>query len=149
MSISSSIDINLTDKYSNISTKDILQLLLNNGWVLSHNGSISYIPLGDKECVNWQIDSIIKYNDLIKLIIEKEKNMEPNGLILTWKNTKIGGQFLFWGHGKLSVNTNLTRQVISLTNNLEITNFQWYLTRILPILQDSFEIESFSCEEIR
>jgi hypothetical protein len=149
MSISASIDIDLKQKSNqNISTTNILDVLLTNGWTILHDGTISYIPLGDKECSDWQINSLISFSDLRNLIIEKEKAHEVNGLILTWENTKSGGIFLFGdNNNSLSFIINLTRKVLKLQDGCEITDFLWYLEKILPPLNHAFGIELFSFEE--
>ena len=148
MSITASVDINLIKKDSqHAGTNEILEILLLSGWTLMHDNTIGYIPLGDKECSNWQLDTVIKISDLKNIILEKEKNNEVNGLILTWGNTKIGGIFLFWGNGNLSLTINLTRKTILLNDNLEITDFMWYLEKLLPPLNNAFGIDSFICEE--
>ena len=127
----------------------IIDNLMANGWQLNDQGKISYLPLGDKDNYDWQIQQDIDYLDLLKIVKNKELNNEPVGIIMSWKNTTIGISIIIRKEGTLSIDLNINRQDFALNDHYKITDFQWYLKRLLPCLDDAFGVESFSCEQHR
>jgi hypothetical protein len=127
----------------------IIDNLMANGWQLNDQGKISYLPLGDKDNYDWQIQQDIDYLDLLKIVKNKELNNEPVGIIMSWKNTAIGISIIIRKEGTLSIDLNINRQDFALNDHYKITDFQWYLKRLLPCLDDAFGVESFSCEQHR
>ena len=151
MSISASIDITLKDlNNTRCLAVEVIQILMNCEWNLHHNGDISYQPIGTKKIVTWE-HRAITFEDLTKILKIKEDAHEINGVIITWKDTDIGGDLLFWPKKisckTLSLNFNAFRPTIKLQENYEITDFQWYLEKLLPPLNDAFGVEYFSFEQ--
>jgi hypothetical protein len=134
---------------STTSSSKIIDNLMANGWQLNDQGKISYLPLGDKDNFDWQIQQDIDYLDLLKIVKNKELNNEPVGIIMSWKNTAIGISIIIRKEGILSIDLNINRQDFALNNHYEITDFQWYLKRLLPCLDATFGVESFSFEQHR
>ncbi len=155
MSVSASIDIKLSEiKRTQISATEIIEVLVSSGWNLFHGEYLSYLPLGDKDDFDWQDKKDMSWNALTKIIEAKEQAKEIVGIMMTWENTKIGGDFLFWPPktsycNTFSLSTNNNRQVISLTNDYNITDFQWYLPKLLIPLNKAFTIESFKLDHYR
>jgi hypothetical protein len=57
--------------------------------------------------------------------------------------------FIFHSNEKLSIDLVLNRKIMSGLNNLEITDSNWYLTRLLPIFHDNdIEVCAFSFNEL-
>ena len=96
MSISATININLArHKSQDISTFEIIKVLKDFGWSLTHDGYTSYLPLGDKDDFEWQSKKNMNFDSVKKLILMKESSEELIGIILTWQTSDIGGVFLF------------------------------------------------------
>ncbi|MBD3231043.1 hypothetical protein GF322_00070 [Candidatus Dependentiae bacterium] len=138
MSVSANIDIHLATKKSTI---EIIKILTDSGWNIFHNGYIEYLPLGDKDDFDWQTEKI-SIEHLMKILQAKQNANEVIGIIMTWKDTGIGGTFLFWTSEKyetFSLGIGIERQKIELIDDYEITNFQWYLPKLLlPLNADYF-----------
>ncbi len=148
MSTDASIDITLTrtDK-KNISAMTIIKKLLTHSWTLNDYGKVSYLPIGDNENYSWEQNDI-DVKSILKILEEKERLGEVIGINMTWKETNIGGSFLLWNDGTLSINLNINRQIISNDYGYQITDVNWYLTRLLPALnQDGMVIEYFEYSE--
>lgn len=91
---------------------------------------------------DWKYASL-NFEALIDIFKEKEIKKETTGVCLFWKNTSIGGSFSFFYDNTFSININEDRQLIPLAENYKITNFQWYLEKILPPLNNCFGIDFF------
>ncbi|NLW48571.1 MAG: hypothetical protein GXY86_14740 [Firmicutes bacterium] len=145
MSTSASINIRLNCEY--VSPTKIINIFLDNGWTFNDNGFISYLPIGDNDDFNWQSKNIDK-DYLIKILAKKEQKKELIGVVITWKDTEIGGQLLIWDKGDISISLTLNRKLIDTDKSDRITDVNWYLKRILPIFPvNNLDIESFCYEE--
>jgi hypothetical protein len=151
MSINASINIGLhSNGKNNLLCSNIIQLLINEGWSLTHNNFKCYLPLHDNDVSNWTANDTLSNIELFEIIKLKEKQREVVGIMLTWQNTPIACDFLFFPENfytKFSINLDANRPVINLTQNLTLTDFQWYLEKILPPINEQFGIEYFACEE--
>jgi len=116
---------------------------------LSHDGFIGYIPLGDKDVFEWQ-EKEISIKTLTDILKAKQDANEIIGITMSWKDTGIGGDFLFWPKNELltfSMNINGTRQTIELESDYKITDFQWYLPKLLMSLNKVWTVEYFSFDQ--
>lgn len=148
MSIDANIMIGITNDINQPhSAIEIIEVLLKNGWSITHNNRVSYLAAGDKDNSEWIFTDKINIHNLEAIIKEKENEKEVVGIVLTWDNTDIGGAVLFWPNNKISLGLDSNRQIISFQNDYTITDFQWYLQKILPPLNDVFGVEYFSCDE--
>ncbi len=100
MSVSASIDVMLSKNLQRSAT-GIIQVLVNSGWTLTHDGYIGFLPLGDKDDFDWKAEKI-DIETLNSIIKEKECANELVGVTMTWKDTDFGGAFLFWHLGGFS-----------------------------------------------
>jgi hypothetical protein len=148
MSVSASIQIELKKEIlENVSIVKIVHLLLNFGWTLNDHGKTSYLPVGDRDVFDWQYEDV-SFNHLKKVIQEKEKIGEVVGIVMTWKDENVGGSFLFFGKGKLSVSLDINRKLLVDSKEFKITDVNWYLERLLPIFnQGETLVEYFTYEE--
>ena len=137
--------INITISSSTKSILELIEVLLNNGWSVKDHGHISYLPLGDEDAFNWQHIAIEAWLKIVEIFKQKEKNRELIGLVMTWKDTNIGGEFLFFPDGQLlAVSWGVNRKVLK--HCADFTDHSWYLTRVLaPLLQEGIVIESVQC----
>jgi hypothetical protein len=148
MSIVASIEISLVeDKTRSISAVNVINVLKNFGWSLVHDNHTSYLPIGDKDDFDWQSEKNMDFLLLAKIIVQKEAAGELIGLILTWQTSDIGIVFLFYMDKTISISASINRQTIALANNYAITDFQWYLEKLLLPLNEAFGVEYFSCEQ--
>jgi hypothetical protein len=137
--------INITISSSTKSILELIGVLLNNGWSVKDHGHISYLPLGDEDAFNWQHIAIAAWPKMVEILKQKEKNRELIGLVMTWKDANIGGEFLFFPDGQLlAVSLSVNRK--ALKHCADFTDHSWYLTRILvPLLKEGIVIESVQC----
>ena len=97
MAISASLGVYLTDNgIKRKSAIEIIQVLIDSGWILIHNEYISYISLGSSDRSNWQTTKNMSIEELMQILQKKEGKKEIIGVRMTWQNTDIGGDFLFW-----------------------------------------------------
>ncbi len=150
MSISASIDINLS-KYEGkrIPAHEIIAVLVEAGWNLFPNGYLHYLTLGNNNVFDQIAEKDLYWEILLKMITVKELSHETFGIMLTWQNTDIGISFLFpphkEGYNPFSIRIESNRQIIHLTNTYNITDFYWYLPKLLIPLNDAFYVEGFRC----
>lgn len=147
MSVSASIDIQFVQKENDrMSSIAVLQKLIQFGWTFNDYGLVSYLPIGDNDDYDWQREDI-SIDSIMNIISVKEQNRENIGVVLTWKDTDIGGQFLLWNDGNLSINLtiNLKRlEGIDESKNIKITDVNWYFTRLIPAFKGK-ELSVESC----
>lgn len=143
MSVSASIDVELNFK-SNTSMLVVIQSLLNFGWSFDYEGSVFYLPVGDDDDFDWK-RSDISTDVLLDIFRKKEQLGELIGVTMTWQETEIGGEFLFWHDASLSVNLSVNRKCVE---EYGYTDINWYMEKIIPALKiDSIRVESFSFSE--
>jgi hypothetical protein len=137
--------INISMSSNTKSTIELIEILLNNGWSVKDHGHISYLPLGDKDTFNWQHAAIPSWPKIVETLKQKEKNRETIGLVMTWKDVNIGGEFLFFPDGRqLAISWSVNRR--TLKHCADFTDHSWYLSRILmPLLKECIVIESVRC----
>ena len=119
---------------------EIVSLLLESGWTLDCNGDVSYLPLGDAGLFDWQHVPIEEQNKVFEEIRRKELQGELISLSMFWKDTLIGGEFLFSPKGDLAFIATAKRKTIQ--NCDRYTDVTWYLQRLIPPLRSgglSFE----------
>jgi len=129
-----------------MSSIKLIQRLLNYGWDLNDNGKVSYLPLGDNDEFAWRAESISS-ESLLAILNEKEQQGELVGIVLTWKDSRVGGDFLVYKDGTLSISLSINRKIIEDVEG-EITDLNWYLVKLLPVFKcDGWQVKSFSYEE--
>jgi len=153
MSVSASIQISLSNENNmNVPGSKILPILTHSGWrIFTTSGKVGYLSAESNNDFDWKYASL-NFETLIDIFKEKEMKKETTGVCLFWGNTSIGGSFSFLYDNTMhtfSININEDRQLITLAENYNITNFQWYLEKLLPPLNNCFGIDFFSCNELR
>ena len=82
------------------------------------------------------------------ILITKARSNEEIGVIMTWQDTNIGGIFSFRNNDSIFVSLIMNRKIYFDKNNFQITDVNWYLTRLLPALnQGEMRVEYFTYEE--
>lgn len=146
MSISASIGFNFYSSSVEITPLLLINILISNGWSLLDCGRKSYLPIGDIDDFDWQYSNSISDEEVIKICAIKFKNKEIIGLGLTWLDTNIGGDFLFYPEGGLSFLLNVERIENSST---ALTDFNWYLEKIVPVLlKNDIHVDRVECSHM-
>lgn len=146
MAVSSSITIQFCSKLV-VEQLDIIDVLNNAGWTTTDHGKISYLPLGDTEMFDWQFQHDISHEELYSILNNKQAAGETIGIVMSWQNTNIGGIFLVYPNNEISISLSINRQKMLLENKYSLTDFNWYLAKLLPPLENAFGVECFSCEQ--
>ena len=145
MSKSVSIDISFDKE---ISVVHVIKTLKKAGWKLTDpEGKSMFLPLGDDGLFDWQIE-VIKERTLLSLIKKKERNHENTGIIMYFESglmNPVGISILMFSPQKILCSLGIYRRVIEGTT---LTDFNWYVSRLIPILSSSRYIVSFKCEEV-
>ncbi|OOR89792.1 hypothetical protein B0181_06110 [Moraxella caviae] len=119
---------------------------MTNGWMVLDGEYKCYLPLGDVDNFDWQRSKIINDKELIEICERKFYNKEIVGLVVTWKDTNIGGELLFFLDGRVSFLLTINRIENAAT---KLTDFQWYLEKIIPaFLNNDIYIESIECSHM-
>lgn len=141
MSHSSSITIQY-----NIETQalEVLQSLINFGWVLNDHNSINILPINDNDLFNWTRFNLAEESLVQEIINQKQILGELVGFSLTWKDTNIGGDFLVRPKETTFIPT-IYRQILADCGRF--TDISWYLSKLIPPLSSLLIIESIACEE--
>lgn len=137
--------VNIITPSSTKSAVELIEALLNNGWSVNDHGHVAYLPFGDEDAFNWQHAALESWPKIVETLKQKEKSHELIGLVMTWKDAGIGGEFLFFPDGqKLAISWSVNRK--TLQHYTDFTDHSWYLSRILPsLLQECIVIESIQC----
>lgn len=139
MSVSSSIEICLSKQLSGMT---ILSKLEKYGWSYNDHGHATFLPIGDDDDYCWQHVSIPK-EELLKILSTKEKQRELIGVGMTWKDTNIGGTFLIRENGNFLMSPDINRKVVEGESYSNITDINWYMTKLIPVFGPLFESISY------
>lgn len=138
MSLQSSIDIKLTGA---INLVNMLRGLSSDLWKFDIDGSISYLPIQDKE-YNWEYALKSDFEIILNIIETKFHNSESIGLSIY--NLNINSGFLF----HFFPDSNTIMLLISFYRikipETRFTDFSPYLIEILKIIPED-EITSITC----
>jgi hypothetical protein len=146
MSILSSLDIKFVLD-GVFSSSKLIDILVRSGWEMNDYGKLSYLPLNDADDFVWKVEDINESSiiNLSNIFIEKERLGETLGVVMTWRRSMVGGNFLLFGNGEVSIIFNINRKVVLGTN---ITDVNWYLERIFPSFSAAgLVVESFKYSE--
>lgn len=143
MSTTSSIDFTIVNGSKVISPTTIIKILNKQGWGFDLDNHKEYLPVGDNDQYNWQIEALTDFA-LWELLKKKEEKGEAIGVVMTWLNSEIGGSFHFWSKNTFSIIININRK---LTADGE-TDVNWYINKIVPPLKaHQIQIESIVFSE--
>jgi hypothetical protein len=144
MSRSASIDILFLRE---IDVRRCIQSLIDSGWRADDEGKMVYLPTGDKDDFNWTSARNESWADVFAIIQDKAGNGELVGIVMTWKDSQVGGEFLFFPeklHFSLLLSKN--RKVLATCNGF--SDYSWYLSALLPsFIKAECSIESIICED--
>lgn len=141
MSISSSIEIALSKP---VARMIILQKLVEFGWSYNDHGKVTFLPIGDVDDFDWQHECI-PLEELFKILAEKDNQKELIGVVMTWRDTNIGGTFLVRENGTIIMSPDINRRILNVESYNKITDINWYMTKLVPVFGPL--LESISYEE--
>lgn len=93
MSRTISIDFEASKPFDAI---EFIKHLERQGWDISYDGNITYLPTGDDGMYDWRVACL---NDIDLIFEELQKKIllkESIGIVLVDKETSSGGEFLIW-----------------------------------------------------
>jgi hypothetical protein len=144
MGRSASIDIRFLRE---IDVRRCIQTLIDSGWRADDGGNMVYLPQGDKDDFNWTDAQGKSREEVFAIIQDKARNGELVGIVMTWKDSQVGGEFLFFPeklHFSLMLSKN--RKVLPSCNGF--SDYSWYLSALLPsFITAECSIESIICED--
>ena len=151
MSVSASIDIRLIQKYHAIEMKHIIKTLVDYGWNIFRDGEICYSTLDIEDNFNSWLKPI-NLDALSNILEQKKLISNVISVQMTWENTEVGGELTFYPkipNISCSFNPDATRKRMPPEDPYGMTDFQWYLPKIVPPLDRKFGLEYFSCSHLR
>lgn len=89
--------------------------------------------------VDWRLEVGITDDEIINVLKAKNHAHEPLGVPLSWLYINIGSEFII--HQDLSLLLSCSNH--QKINRYGITDFDWYLSNIIPVFNNVFSIESF------
>jgi hypothetical protein len=149
MSVDAGIHVKLVNVASDYhAIIDIVKVLSATGWNIFNSGRISYMIVDQYDNYDWLSDylTLVEFDSILK---DKAQKSSSISIEATWDETGIGGPLVFRsqdGYKNISLLLESKRRTIDLHHNYSITDFQWYLEKLLPPLNEAFGIEYFSCE---
>ena len=143
MSRSGDIELTINSNSNDINALDLLQCFYKDGWSISYDGVISFLPLGDVD-YNWTIVSEIKENEVNSILRSKIAADELIGVSLVHKESIRGFLVLFSASfSEIIFSADINRKEIEGT---DVTDFSWYLKRIIPVcMHAGLSIEFIDC----
>ena len=158
MSVSASIDLRVVQSSTGklITPIKAIELLAHYGWSLQRDGYVCYLPPGDGDNFGWD-GRRMSIESLMAILTKKEDLSELIGVLLTWKNTDIGGNLLLYGNKKslekdfftpISFHIDGNRKQLVINDSYGMTDVNWYLEKLLPAFnQGDTYVEYFSYDE--
>lgn len=121
-----------------------LEALLRAGWRPDDHGLIRFLPLGDDGDYSWRQAPAGDLAHVMNEVREKEERAETVGIVLTFEDTMIGGEWLFFPGDEVVFTPSLNRRVSG--NHSDVG---WYLERVLAAFDDGegLQVESWRWEE--
>lgn len=128
MSVAASINIHFTHPVQPV---QVVQLFARHGWTwCDAAGQVFYLPLHDVDTYDWQLQAISDIS-LFAMLELKQQAGEVVGLSMYWQNSDIGADFVFFAPDQLSLCLAINRQQLP---NSRLTDYDWYIPRLLPVL---------------
>lgn len=129
--MSTSIRICLSERSRAIlSVPNLIQPFVNEGWdYVDSKGIVTFLPIGDDDDFNWLCETI--------------------GIQLLRKDSKAGCDLLIFNTNKMVFSLSIYRNKIVVESDNDITDFTWYLEKILPVFKNSsLQVEQIICEQV-
>jgi len=89
---------------------------------------------------NWTTENKT-IDQLYEIINLKEHNKETIGVDLYWKDSDIGVKLLIFEPGEILLSIDINRKYID--KETQLIDFNWYASKILPILCNAFFVTQY------
>ncbi|MDF9845072.1 MULTISPECIES: hypothetical protein [unclassified Paenibacillus] len=149
MSISAGIDIYLSEHSSaNLTVMGLIRQFTKEGWdYVDRNGEVTFLPLGDGDCFNWQSEAMDSAH-ILNIIEMKQTLREIVGIQLLRRDLEIGCDMLMFNTNQIGFSLSIARKSIEIQGDIDMTDFSWYLERILPVFKNAgLQVERVQCEQ--
>lgn len=115
-----------------VEPRALIESLQDVSWSLNYEGGITYLPFGDKGDYDWQqvIYSQESVADVLHIIGRKFQLEEEIGVMIVWSDSNRGITIAL-KRNVLEFSCSINRKVLEI-GRVEITDFRWYLERLLP-----------------
>jgi hypothetical protein len=112
-------------------------------WIIGYNNTLAYLPLNDEDFC-WVHTDKSMLVDVLQLLIQKYKHGEIVGFFASYLATNIVIEVLIYPDtSKITFGIYVNRKTI---NSFDVTDFSWYLDKILPIfVRLNIVIEAIEC----
>lgn len=84
---------------------------------------------------------------LFELFKEKQNKNEIIGIELMRADSEIGCELLVFNTKQFMFSLSIARKKLIVQDDTDITDFSWYLDRILPVFK-GLQVEQISCEQL-
>lgn len=132
MSVLSSLDFNLNiSKADKNYPVDLLREFFRYEWVCQENGKVFYLTDSSEDEFDWEYE-VLDEAEILKILERKSILGEIVGVAMTWKDSYIGGQFIFRPDLSCSILLNINRVINDSTG---MTDVNWYLEKVVSVFQ--------------
>ncbi|MEK4235512.1 hypothetical protein [Paenibacillus sp. FSL H7-0714] len=113
-----------------LSVPNLIQHFVNEGWdYVDSKGIVTFLPIGDDDDFNWLCETI--------------------GIQLLRRDSKAGCDLLIFNTNEMVFSLSIYRNKIVVESDIDITDFTWYLEKILPVFKNpSLQVEQIICEQV-
>lgn len=113
-----------------LSVPNLIQHFVNEGWdYVDSKGIVTFLPIGDDDDFNWLCETI--------------------GIQLLRRDSKAGCDLLIFNTNEMVFSLLIYRNKIVVEIDIDITDFTWYLEKILPVFKNSsLQVEQIICEQV-
>lgn len=146
MSVDSGLRFSVEPRLASSGTAPSLLLfqgLVRDGWRLNDHGSIVFLARGDDDDFDWQSCDRGEESSVWAELEWKAQHQETLGLVLTWHEENVGGEFIVRPGLSLSMSLSINRRMTA----RGITDVSWYLDRLVPSLEQLGSVVEMSWEE--
>ncbi|WP_147974283.1 hypothetical protein [Streptomyces sp. col6] len=117
---------------SAIGVRSILNHLVQAGWNPDDYGSVSYLV--DPDFFDWQSTELENVESVYESLSATQESRLPCAIVLTWKDTQIGGSFIFMP-SKEEVTLSPVINPVRRADCEMLLDFEWYLSRLVAVLE--------------
>jgi hypothetical protein len=150
MSTSASIRICISERSRAIlSVPNLIQHFVNEGWdYVDSKGNVTFLPVDDDDDFNWLCETIDR-NNILNILKNKQAQKETIGIQLLRRDSKTGCNLLIFNTNEMVFSLSIYRNKFVVESDIDITDFTWYLEKILPVFKNSsLQVEQIICEQV-
>ncbi|OME71465.1 hypothetical protein BSK65_10480 [Paenibacillus odorifer] len=131
-----------------LSVPNLIQHFVNEGWdYVDSKGIVTFLPIGDDD-FNWLCETIDR-NNILNILKINQAQKETIGIQLLRRDSKAGCDLLIFNTNEMVFSLSIYRNKIVVESDIDITDFTWYLEKILPVFKNpSLQVEQIICEQV-